>query len=457
MSHDKQSSKYRILIKNASIVNEGEVRVLDIFIKGERIKKIHEIIDLPSDLEINANGLYLFPGMIDDQVHFREPGYTNKGTIYSESRAAVAGGITSYMEMPNTYPNTTTLDLLEDKFAIAAKSSFANFSFFLGITKSNIEEALLINNESVCGLSDDGLYFDGDDTLIANHPDFLEQLFKRSDSLIALHCEDENRILKNTELFRKQFGDDIPIHFHPLIRDERACFEATSRVIQLAELHKARVHILHVSTAIETNLFRSDTAIRNKRISGEACVHHLWFSDNDYKLLGNEIKWNPAIKKKSDKIGLLEALKFGQLDIIATDHAPHLLSDKAGNYFQNKSGAPLVQHALPILLEMYHAGCITLEQIVEKTSHNVAEIYRIVDRGYIREGYYADFTLIDINSCWIATNENTLYRCGWSPFNGQRFKSKIIKTFVNGSLVYDDGIFSGQCQGKRLEFSRDRF
>jgi dihydroorotase len=448
----------KLLIKSAQVVNEGEIKTLDVLIDGERISKIdHSIsVDNASVKIINANGFYLLPGFIDDQVHFREPGLTHKATIHSESRAAVAGGITSFMDMPNTIPNTTTLELLEEKYTIAKNNSLANYSFFMGITKHNLEVALKIDNETVCGLTDDGLYFNADDGILANYPEFLEQLFSRTNSLVTLHCEDDSIINKNTEFFKKQYGDNIPPIYHSLIRDEQACFEATKRVVDIAKKYDARFHAYHISTERETHLFKYNGALRGKRITSEACVHHLWFTDKDYDRLGNLIKWNPSIKSENNKYGLIEALKNNVIDIIATDHAPHLLSEKQGNYFQSKSGGPLVQHALVTLLELYHQGYLSLPKIVEKTSHHVSEIYRMIDRGYIREGYYADLVLVDLNKSWKSTKENTLYKCGWSAFENFTFKSKIVKTLVNGHLAYEDGVFNDDLKGKRLQFEKYR-
>jgi len=448
----------KLLIKSAQIVNEGIIKTFDVLIDGERISKInHSIsVDKSKVKVIDAKGLYLLPGLIDDQVHFREPGFTQKGTIYSESKAAVAGGITSFMDMPNTSPNAVDLKTLEEKYKLAEDSSLANYSFFMGINKNNLDEALKIDNTMICGLSDDGLYFDDEEGILANYPDFLEKLFSRTDSLVALHCEDDTIINNNLIIYKEKYGDNIPISCHPLIRDEKACYEATKRVIQLAEKHNARFHALHISTAIETTLFKKVNSLRDKRITGEACAHHLWFSDKDYEMLGSKIKWNPAIKSEDDKNGLMNALLEDRLDIIATDHAPHLLSEKEGNYLNSKSGAPLVQHALPIMLELYHQRKISLQKIVEKTSHNVAEIYRIQSRGYIREGYYADLVLVDLNNSWKSINENTLYKCGWSPFENYTFKSKVMKTIVNGNIVYDEGMLSEQKNGKRLIFEKNR-
>ena len=448
----------KLLIKEASIVNEGKIIISDVLISNGRFEKIAKNISAPTGYfkMINAEGLHLIPGLIDDQVHFREPGLTHKATIFSESRAAVAGGITSFMDMPNTTPNTTTLKLLEEKYAIAKKNSLANYSFFMGITKHNLEEALRIDNRTICGLTDDGLYFDADDGILANYPDFLEQLFSRSDSLITLHCEDDSIINRNTQFFKEKYGVNVPPNCHPLIRSEEACFEATKRVVEIAKKHHTRFHAYHISTEIETHLFKSDSLLREKRITSEACVHHLWFTDKDYDRFGNLIKWNPAIKSENNKIGLIKALNDNLVDIIATDHAPHTLSEKEGNYFQSKSGGPLVQHALVTLLELYHQGYFSLQKIVEKTSHHVAEIYRLIERGYIREGYFADFVLVDLNSKWKSIPDLNLYKCGWSPFDNDTFSSKVIQTYVNGHLAYDRGTFNENQLGKRLLFESER-
>ena len=444
------------LIKHASIVNEGEIKIADVLIVDERIKSIANSISASNVNIIDAEGLYLLPGMIDDQVHFREPGPTHKADIFSESKAAVAGGITSYMDMPNTIPNTLTQPLLEDKYIRASQKSLANYSFFMGISKNNLEEALKTNNENVCGISDDGLYFNSDEGILANYPEFLEQLFSRTNSLVALHSEDDNIIKINIEKYQREFNNDIPIQLHSQIRSEESCVKATERVLHIAHKHNNRLHLLHISTLAEANLLDNKIRIRQKRITAEACVPHLWFSDNDYKRLGNKIKWNPSIKTEADKNGLLQSLLNNKLDTIATDHAPHLLSEKEGIYFQAKSGAPLVQHALPIMLELYHQGKISLQKIVEKTSHHVAEIYRIKERGYIREEYFADLVLVDINKPWQVNQQNLLYKCQWSPFIDQIFQSTITQTFVNGNLVYANGNIVNDTKGKRLKFEKIR-
>ena len=448
----------KTIIRNAFIVNEGNINRADILIANERIEKIAVNIDLTNTNynEINAEGLYIMPGVIDDQVHFRDPGLTHKGTIYSESKAAVAGGITSYMDMPNTLPNTLTQKLLEEKYTKASKTSLANYSFFMGINQNNLEEVLKTNNENVCGITDDGLYFNNDDGILANNPAFLEILFSRTNSLVSLHSEDDAIIKNNTSKYFELYGEDIPFKFHPKIRSEEACLSATKRVLEIAKKHNTRLHLLHVSTTAEAQLFDNNMPIREKRITAEACINHLWFSDADYDKLGAQIKWNPAVKTENDKNGLLAALLNNKIDIIATDHAPHTQKEKSGTYFKSMSGGPLVQHALPAMLNLFHEGKISLEKIVEKMSHNVAEIYRIKERGYIREGYYADLVMIDLNNIWMVSPKNILYKCQWSPFENQLFKSKIVKTFVNGTLVYDNGVFNESKSGSRLKFSKNR-
>lgn len=446
----------KTIIKQAKVINEGEVRVLDVLLSNQRIEKIASSIDEYGADEIRAEGLYLLPGMIDDQVHFREPGLTHKADISSESASAVAGGITSFMEMPNTIPNTLTIDLLEQKYAMAAHSSSANYSFYMGISENNCEEALRIDNRKVCGITDDGLYFNNSHGIMANHPTFLEGLFSRSDAMIALHSEDDAIIEKNLVYYQSLYGNDIPVKYHAAIRSEEACLSATQRVLDISKKYGNRLHFFHVSTAAEVALFDNDCAVRQKRITAEACVHHLWFSEEDYDTRGSLIKWNPAVKTKKDQHGLIKGLISNQLDFIATDHAPHTWNEKMKNYTEAASGAPLVQHALPALLEMYHRNIFTLEQVVEKTSHHVAEAYRLVDRGYIREGYYADLVLIDLSDPWKVDQQNVMYKCGWSPLNGEVFKSKILMTFVSGHLAYAHGKVFPIRKGLRLEFERDR-
>ena len=449
----------RLIIRNAQIVNEDKIVTQDILIYKDRIEKIGNIISLTNEkdyTEINAEGLFLLPGFIDDQVHFREPGLTHKATILSESRAAVAGGITSFMDMPNTIPNTLTNELLEEKYCLASKTSIANYSFFMGLTKDNWEEALKTNPENVCGVTDDGLYFSKDDGIIANYPDYIEKIFANSNTLIALHSENDAIIKKNTEFFKHKFNNEIPFKYHSLIRSEEACYSTSENLINIAKKYRNRLHLFHISTAAETELLDNLTPLHKKRITAEACVHHLWFSDKDYEKWGAKIKWNPAIKSDANQKGLFNALNNGKLDIIATDHAPHTLEEKSGNYFQAMSGGPLVQHALPALLEFYHENKMSLEMIVKKTSHNVAEIYKIKERGYIREGYYADLVLVDLNQSWKVTKENIAYLCKWSPFENQLFKSKIIATIVNGELVYFNGKINEIKSGMRLKFDKIR-
>lgn len=449
----------RLIIRNAQIVNEGRIVTQDVFINKNRIEKIDHSIAIHKALvcnEINAEGLYLLPGFIDDQVHFREPGLTHKADLFTESIAAVAGGITSFMDMPNTLPNTLTNELLEQKYALAAEKSLANYSFFMGLTKDNWEETLKTDTENVCGVTDDGLYFSKEDGIIANYPNYIEKIFANSNTLIALHSENDTIIKNNTTLYRQQFNNDIPFKYHSLIRSEEACYETTKNVIDIAKKYDNRLHLFHISTSAETELFENSIPLYKKRITAEACVHHLWFSDKNYDNLGAKIKWNPSIKSESNQNGLFNALYSGKIDIIATDHAPHTIEEKTGTYFQAMSGGPLVQHALPALLEMYHQNKLTLEMIVEKTSHNVAEIYKLKERGYIREGYYADLVLVDLNQSWKVTKENILYKCKWSPFEEQVFQSKIDTTIVNGNIVYRNGLFDYKPRGMRLQFSKIR-
>lgn len=449
----------KIIIRNATIVNENKIFTGDVLIHNDRIEKISSSITMDNQLnylEINAEGLYLFPGVIDDQVHFREPGLTHKATIYSESKAAVAGGVTSYMDMPNTIPNVLTQSLLEEKYELAAHASLANYSFFMGINQYNLEEALRTDTETVCGITDDGLYFNEGNGMLVNYPDYLAELFAKSPTLIALHSESDQIIKSNTEKFRLIYGDDIPMELHAEIRSEAACFETTKQVVELAAKHKARLHLFHISTASEALLFDNKTPIREKLMTAEVCLHHLWFNSQDYERLGAKIKWNPSVKSKENQLKLLEAVKSNHIDFIATDHAPHTLSEKEGNYFNAHSGGPLVQHLLPGMLNYYHKNELTLEKITALLSHNVAEAYRIINRGYIREGYFADLVLVDINSSWQVSKENILYKCKWSPFEGESFGSKIITTIVNGKIVYQQGEFNDEHKGKRLLFEKNR-
>ena len=450
----------KCIFRQATIINEGQSFVSDLLVSNHRIEKIAPNISLGRSIryeEINAEGLILIPGMIDDQVHFREPGLTHKGTIETESRAAVAGGITSFMEMPNTIPNVLNLQLLEEKYQLAQENSWANYSFFMGISKNNLEDALRIDNELVCGITDDGLYFNDEEGILANHPYFLEKLFDRSNSLIALHSEDDAIIDQNLLEFKEKYGRQIPCEFHSKIRTSEACLSATKRVLDLAKKANNRLHFFHISTHDEAKLFAEFHGdLKNKRITSEACIHHLFFNESHYQTLGNKIKWNPSVKTLGDNNGLINALNNDVIDIIATDHAPHSWDEKNGDYFSAKSGGPLVQHALLVLLELYKQGKISLEKMVEKTSHHVAEIYRIPDRGYIREGYYADLVLIDLYSATDVTKESLLYKCGWSPFENAKFSTSINRTYVNGNLVYDKTSQSNFTPGFRLKFEKIR-
>ena len=439
-----------ILIKQATVVNEGTQFVADVLVKNGFIERIDGSINQAADTVIDAEGLYLLPGMIDDQVHFREPGLTHKANIYTESRAAVAGGITSFMEMPNTVPNTLTQELLADKYAIAAKTSLANYSFFMGASNDNLDEVLRTDAKNVCGIK----VFMGSSTgnMLVDNPNTLENLFSKCPMLIATHCEDEATIKNNLAHYKALYGDQIIIEMHPKIRSAEACYLSSSLAVELAKKHNTRLHILHISTERETHLFDNTRPLKDKKITAEACIHHLWFSDTDYASKGNLIKWNPAVKTAEDRAGILKAVLDGHIDIIATDHAPHTIEEKAQPYLAAPSGGPLVQHALPALLEMYHQGKISLEQVVEKTAHNPAICFNIEKRGFLREGYWADLVLVDLNSPWTVNKENILYKCGWSPFEGQVFKSSIRHTIVSGNLVWSEGGFAGDVSGKRLGF-----
>ncbi len=439
------------LIKNCTLVNEGKQFTGDVLIINERIEKIGKALSHPSAKIIDADGLFLLPGVIDDQVHFREPGLTHKGDLYTEPKAAVAGGITTFMEMPNTIPNALTQKLLEEKYQLASTKSLANYSFFMGVSNDNFEEVIKTNKKNVCGIK----IFMGSSTgsmLVDNHH-VLEQIFSSSEMLIATHCEDESIILKNTASAREKYGEDVPVSMHPIIRNADACYASSSFAVNLAKKNGTRLHILHISTEKELSLFTNDIPLKEKKITNEVCIHHLWFDDTDYEKLGMNIKWNPAIKRKSDKDALLKAIIDGRVDVIATDHAPHTKEEKNQTYFKAPSGGPLVQHALPAMLEFYLDNKITLEKIVEKMSHAVADCFNIADRGYIREGYYADLVLVDLNNPWTVDASNILYKCGWSPFEGTVFRSKVIYTFVNGNAVYSNGTFNENKKGQRLLFN----
>lgn len=440
-----------ILIVNANIVNEGRIQQLDVLMKNGRFEKIASSINAEeADEVIDANGKYLLPGLIDDQVHFREPGLTHKANIFTESRAAVAGGITSFMEMPNTVPNALTQELLEDKYQIAAKNSIANYSFFMGASNDNIEEVLKTDPRKVCGVK----VFMGSSTgnMLVDNEETLNNIFSKVPMLIATHCEDEATIRANTEKFKKEYGEDVPMEMHPIIRSEEACYLSSSLAVKLAKEHGSRLHVLHISTGKETELFDNSIPLEQKKITAEACIHHLWFSDADYKEKGTFIKWNPAVKTAQDRDTIFQALLDDKIDVIATDHAPHTLEEKQNKYFSAPSGGPLVQHNLMALLDFHKQGKISLEKIVEKASHNVATLFRIEERGYIREGYHADCVLVDLEKVYKVTKENILAKCGWSPFEGHTFSSSIDSTFVNGNKVYENGKIIEAGVGERMLF-----
>jgi dihydroorotase len=452
-------------IFNARIVNEGEIFDGALVIRNGLIHKVirseeisayaEEIQGLPS---LDAGGKFLIPGVIDDQVHFREPGLTHKGDIYTESRAAVAGGVTSFMDMPNTVPQTLTQELLEEKYQLASGKSLANFSFYMGASNDNLDEILKTDPVNVCGLK----VFMGASTgnMLVDNPEALENIFSKVQFLVAVHCEDEPTIRSNMEHFRQLYGEDVPIMAHPLIRSEEACYRSTSLAIRLAGKYHSRLHVLHLSTAHEMALFSNELPLSEKRITAEVCVHHLWFSDNDYAILGNKIKWNPAIKSAHDRESLWQALLDDRIDIVATDHAPHTMEEKANNYFKAPSGGPLVQHSLPAMLDFYMNGRLSLEKVVEKMCHAPAECFQVDRRGYIREGYWADVVIVDTDKPWEVHSSNILYKCGWSPFEEHTFSSKITHTFVNGNLVYEaepeilENQFDESFRGMRLKFNR---
>lgn len=445
-----------LLIAQAHLVSQGQVQPCDLLIDRGRIAKIAPHISHETAEVFDASGLHVFSGMIDDQVHFREPGFPHKATIASESQAAVLGGITSFMDMPNTRPHTLSRELLEQKFQRAGETSVANYSFFMGIASSNLEEALRVDNEWVCGITDDGLYFDDEKGILANQPAFLEQLFARAETLVALHCEDDALIAENTRRFSERYGEAIPIEAHEHIRSEAACYEATKRVVELAQKHGNRLHIYHVSTARELALFEAGVPVREKRITAEACVHHLRFNHRDYERLGSAIKWNPSIKTPADQEALAAGFASGQIDFFATDHAPHTWEEKQGPYHRAASGGPLVQHAVPAILELYHEGKLTLPEVAAAISEHPAAAYRMVDRGVAREGALADLVLIDLERPWTVASDQLKYRCGWSPFEGTTFRSRVEHVLVNGQWVVRDGQLTGALAGQRLQFERER-
>lgn len=438
------------LIKNISVVNEGQITVSDVYIDKGIIQKIGAHNDNKNSREIDGTGKYLFPGIIDGQVHFRDPGLTHKADLYTESKAAIAGGVTSFIDMPNTIPNVLTIDLLNEKYRLASKKSLANFGFFLGVNGDNLDEVIKYDTSKLLAISDDGLYFTKKGNLLADNPETLEKLFANCKSIIAIHSEKEQIVEENEQIYREKYGENVPIEFHPIIRSEKACFEASKRAIDLANKYNARLHILHLSTEAETHLFRNDISLREKNITTEVSVHHLWFSDKDYDILGTLIKWNPAIKTEKDRRGLLKALLDDRIDIVTTDHAPHTLDEKQKPYFQAMSGAPIVQHSLNIMLEFFKQGQISLEKIAEKMCHNPATLYGIEKRGFIREGYFADLTIVDLNDKWTVGKNNILSKCGWSPLEGTTFQTMVTHTFVNGHLIYDNGLFHESHKGVSL-------
>lgn len=440
----------KFLIKNATIVNEGKIEQSDVLFYDEIIQKVGNIQIEEEHHVIDGTGKYLLPGIIDCQVHFRDPGNTHKGDLYTESKAAIAGGVTSFIDMPNTIPNALSLTEVSNKYDLASKKSLANYGFVLGVNSDNIDEIMNMDTSQLIGISDDGLYFTKKANLLSDNPEIMEKLFANCKSIIAIHSEKEKIIEKNEEEFKKKYGDDVPIEYHPIIRSERACYEATKDSIELANKYKAKLHILHLTTEAETHLFDNSIPLDQKRITTEVSVHHLWFCDKDYKRLGKLIKWNPAIKTEKDKKGLLKALIDDRIDIITTDHAPHTLEEKQRPYFQSMSGGPMVQHSLNCMLEFYLKTEISLEKVVEKMCHNPAILYKIERRGYIKEGYYADLTLVDMNSPWTVNQENILYKCAWSPLEGTTFQAKIVNTFVNGNLVFENGHFNEEIKGKSL-------
>lgn len=439
-----------ILIKNAHIVNRGKITHGDIFIKSGRIEKIDSSIDVSADKEIDATGKYILPGIIDDQVHFREPGLTHKSDLYTEPRSAVAGGVTSFMEMPNTKPAALTQELLQDKYDIAAKKSLANYSFFMGASNDNLEEVLKTDPKNICGIK----VFMGSSTgnMLVDDETALKGLFSKVPMLIATHCEDEATIRQNAAHYKAIHGENVPVHLHPIIRSVEGCYKSSSMAIELAKEYDTRLHILHISTAEELDLFRNDIPLTEKRITSEVCVHHLYFDALQYETLGTQIKCNPAIKEPRHKEALFPALLDNRLDIIATDHAPHTWDEKNQSYFKAPSGVPLIQHTLNVMLEFYHQGKISLERVVEKMCHAPAQCFHVEKRGYIDEGYWADLVLVDLEKEWTVTKDNLNYKCGWSPFEGHTFKGNIEATIVSGHLAYENGVFYENKKGERMTF-----
>lgn len=442
-----------ILIVNAKIVNEGKIIEGDLFIRNGKIEKVgSDLSRLGAEKVIDANGNYLLPGLIDDQVHFREPGLTHKGDIYTESRAAVAGGITSFMEMPNTVPNTITQKLLAEKYEIGKNNSLANYSFYFGATNDNLEEVLKTNQRNVCGIK----VFMGSSTgnMLVDNAKTLENIFSKVDMQIATHCEDEATIRKNTEIFKQKYGEEVPFEFHPEIRSHEACFLSSSLAVELAKKFNTKLHILHISTADELALFDSSIPLEKKRITAEACIHHLWFDSDDYKEKGSLIKWNPAVKMREDKEAIMRGVLDDKIDVMATDHAPHTLDEKQNTYFMAPSGGPLVQHSLVAAMEFFKLGKMSIEKLVEKMCHNPALLFQVDLRGFIREGYFADLVIVDPHQSWKVDHSNILYKCGWSPFDGYKFTSKVTHTFVSGHLAFENGKLDKSKNGERLLFNR---
>lgn len=444
-----------ILIKNATIVNEGSSFVGSLLVKGEIIDMTGHIPEekIPRDVQVvDASGMLLIPGVIDDQVHFREPGLTHKGDISTESRAAAAGGLTSFMDMPNTIPQTVTNSLLREKLETAALNSFVNYSFYIGATNDNLDELLNADPSDVCGIK----LFMGSSTgnMLVDNETTLRELFSKAHLPVACHCESEPVIRKNIEIYRQKYGEDVPVSMHPYIRSREACFLSSSYAVSLAQQYNTRLHILHLSTADEMKLFRNDMPLSQKRITGEVCVHHLFFDESSYQEKGSFVKWNPAIKTRFDREALIEGTVNDLIDVVATDHAPHTLEEKSNSYFKAPSGGPLVQHSLVAMLELWHRNVISVEKVVEKMCHNPAILFNIKKRGFIREGYKADLCLVNPDSQWTVSKENILYKCGWSPFEGMTFSSKVIMTIVNGTIVYDNGTFNESYRGSKLEFER---
>jgi len=442
----------QILIKNACVVNENKIFSSDVLIKNQKIYKVAKNIDTCTDKVIDADGLFLIPGIIDDQVHFREPGLTHKATIGTESKAAIAGGITSFMEMPNTKPQALTQKLLEDKFKIASNNSLANFSFFMGASNDNLDEILKTNPKNVGAIK----IFMGSSTgnMLVDNKKVLEEIFSKSKMPIAVHCEDEDTIKHNLSIAIKKYGKKIPIDEHPKIRSVEACYKSSKLAVELAKKHNTRLHVFHISTEKELELFENNSELINKKITAEVCIHHLYFDEDDYQSKGSLIKWNPAVKKSTDRKALLRALINNKIDVVATDHAPHTIEEKKKNYLDAPSGGPLVQHALNVMLDFYQKGEISLEKIVEKMCHNPAICFNIQKRGFIKEGYYADLVLIDLNKSWKVNKGNILYKCKWSPFEDKTFKGKVTHTLVNGNIVYENGVFDENKKGMRLLFDR---